>query len=368
MKGRVARIKPFSSYSLSLSSSSLASSKTNEKNIIDTGNLRVFSGIQPTGTLHIGNYIGALQQWVELQHQFDCNFCIVDLHALTIPQKSSIKEATLKTAAIYLAAGLDPKKCTIFVQSHVPAHSELAWILNCFTPMGWLDRMIQFKEKAQKSPTSPNLGLYAYPVLMAADILLYKASIVPVGDDQKQHLELARDLVAKFQHIYPNSTAFCLPHPMILKSGSRLMSLKNGNVKMSKSDHDDNTRINILDPPDIILKKFKSCKTDSFEGLEWDNPSRPEAANLLTIYQAVTNLSKEDALSEVQKMKWSQFKSVLSEAVVEKLKPIQSKYAELVEKGNDFSNVEMVLAQGCHKANQIANSNLVEVKRVLHLI
>lgn len=325
-------------------------------------NSRVLSGIQPTGSLHIGNYLGALKQWVDFQNVHQSFFCVVDLHAITVPQNpKKLREETFQSAAIYLAAGIDPEKSRIFVQSHVSAHSELAWILNCITPMGWLERMIQYKEKSAKQGESVGVGLFDYPVLMAADILLYKAQLVPVGDDQIQHLELTRDIARRFNEKFSRKSkpTFIEPQPLIVSEGARIMSLQDGTNKMSKSAENDNSRINLLDPPELIAKKIKRCKTDTGVGLEWDNPSRPEAQNLLSIYQCVTGKSKEDIAKEVASMNWGSFKGILADAVVAHLQPIQNKYNDLMQ-NKDY--LEDVLQKGRADASAIADRTLSEVK------
>jgi len=362
---------------------------------------RILSGVQPTGSLHLGNYLGAIKQWVEFQdtgrfaeaeslegEEFkdDPNveivnenfFCVVDLHAITVPQDpSELEESTLASAALYIAAGIDPTKSKVFVQSHVSAHAELAWLLNCATPMNWLERMIQFKDKAKKAGTeSVGVGLFTYPILMAADILLYQADRVPVGEDQRQHLELARDIVRRFNGEYckgnpykkrckkagiPSFPAFTEPEAMIVKAGgARVMSLADGTNKMSKSDPADGSRINVLDPPKVIRDKIKRCKTDSLPGVEWDNPDRPESTNLLNIYLAVQpGRTKDDILEEVKDMKWGDFKPVLAEAVVAHLEPIQKKYAEVRA---DEEYLRSVLKEGADAADEIAQRTLKSAK------
>src|SRR5690349_3643334 len=256
---------------------------------------RIFSGIQPTGNLHLGNYLGAIRNWVAMQSDYDCMFCIVDLHALTLPQDpKELREATREVTAAYVAAGIDPERCIIFNQSTVHEHTELAWLLGCLTPLGWLNRMTQFKEKAGKQRDNAVLGLYAYPVLMAADILLYKGTHVPVGEDQKQHLELARDIAGAFNRRY-DKEFFPLPEPLILGTATRVMSLRDGTKKMSKSDQSDYSRINMTDDADAVALKIQKAKTDphplpeSVEALA----ERPEADNLLGIYGALANLTME---------------------------------------------------------------------------
>jgi len=351
---------------------------------------RILSGVQPTGTIHLGNYLGAIRQWVELQRNSDNEkdeslFCVVDLHAITQPQDpKELGESTLMSAAIYLAAGIDPKKSKVFVQSHVPAHSELGWLLTCVTPMNWLERMIQYKDKADKiakngdNSSGVGVGLFTYPVLMAADILLYGATHVPVGEDQRQHLELCRDLVRRFNDKYckgnaykkrckkagmPTYPVFREPEAMIQKveGTARVMSLTDGTNKMSKSDANDYSRINVLDDPAVIRDKIKKAKTDAFVGLEWDNAERPEATNLLNIYLAVQppkeegGLSKEEIADQVKDMSWGDFKPILAEAVVAHLEPIQKTYKEIRENDTYLNDV---LKDGADAANEIALSKV----------
>ena len=260
---------------------------------------RVLSGVQPTGALHLGNWLGAIRNWVDLQETHDTFVCVVDLHAITVPHDPSrLAEDTRSTAALYLACGMDPKRCAVFVQSQVAAHSELCWLLNCVTPLNWLERMIQFKEKAVKQGDNVSLGLLDYPVLMAADILLYDADLVPVGEDQKQHLELARDIAQ--QRINSrfggkDTPVLKVPNPMILKEGARVMSLTDGRSKMSKSDPNEGSRITLLDPPELITKKIKRAKTDPERGLEFGNPDRPETDNLLGLYAILSGKEREQA-------------------------------------------------------------------------
>src|SRR5438874_8399 len=277
---------------------------------------RIFSGIQPTGNLHLGNYLGAIRSWVSLLHDFDCIFCIVDLHALTQPQDpDELRHSTREVTAAYIAAGIDPERCIIFNQSTVSAHAELAWLLGCLTPLGWLNRMTQFKEKAPKQREMAGLGLYGYPVLMAADILLYKATHVPVGEDQKQHLELARDVAGAFNRRY-EVDFFPLPEPQILGEATRVMSLRDGTKKMSKSDLSDMSRINMTDTPDLIAQKIRKAKTDpegplpsSVEGLA----GRPEADNLLTLYAALADTTKKAAVERFAGGQFSVLKNELTE-------------------------------------------------------
>ncbi len=327
------------------------------------GKQRVLSGVQPTGNLHLGNYLGAIRNWVDIQSQYENYFCVVDLHAITAPHNpATLASDTYTIAALYLACGIDLHYSTIFVQSHVSAHSELAWLLNCITPINWLEDMIQFKEKAVKQGENVNAGLLNYPVLMAADILLYDADKVPVGEDQKQHLELTRDLVNRLNHQFgtPENPVLKLPEPMIRTDGARVMSLADGTRKMSKSDPSDQSRINLLDSPDAIAKKIKRCKTDSVRGLTFDAPDRPEARNLLALYMLLSGKTKEVVTAECQDMGWGDFKSLLTETTIAALKPIQDQYKQIMD---DRTYLESVLHQGKEKASAIANQTLTKVKK-----
>ena len=332
---------------------------------------RVLSGVQPTGSLHLGNWLGAIRNWVGLQDSHDTFFCVVDLHAITVPHDPGrLAEDTLTTAALYLACGIDPARSTVFVQSQVSAHSELCWLLNCVTPLNWLERMIQFKEKAIKQGDQVSVGLLDYPVLMAADILLYDADLVPVGEDQKQHLELARDIAqqrinARFAPRDAEGEpipVLKVPEPLILKEGARVMSLTDGSSKMSKSDPNEGSRINLLDPPELITKKIKRAKTDPTMGLEFGNPERPEADNLLGLYAILSGKGREAAAAECQAMGWGAFKPILAEAAVEALKPVQERYAELRA---DRGTLEAVLQQGRERANAVASDSLERVRKAL---
>lgn len=307
----------------------------------------------------------------------DTYFMVVDLHAITLPHNpKELLSSTRSSAALYMACGIDPEKARIFVQSHVTAHAELAWLLSCVTPIGWLRKMIQFKEKSKKSGSEEvGTGLLTYPVLMASDILLYQSDLVPVGEDQRQHLELARDLAERTNYLFGGKKAkkmgckytrlFKVPDAFIPPAGARVMSLQDGTAKMSKSAESDSSRINLLDTPDQIASKIKRAKTDTFEGLEWDNPERPEAKNLLTIYQCVTGLSKEEVLQEVQGMRWGQFKPLLAEATVEHLRPIQEKYAEVM---NDVASLDKILAVGAEAASVEAHSTLGNVRQAMGFV
>jgi tryptophanyl-tRNA synthetase len=325
---------------------------------------RIFSGMQPTGNLHLGNYLGALRNWVKLQREFDCIFCIVDLHAITLPQDpAELRRATREVAAAYIASGIDPEHCLIFNQSTVHMHAELAWILGCFAPLGWLNRMTQFKEKAGKDRESASLGLYGYPVLMAADILGYKATHVPVGEDQKQHLELARDIAGAFNRRY-EMEFFPPPEPQIFGAATRVMSLRDGTKKMSKSDASDMSRINLTDDADTIARKIQKAKTDPLElpdsekGLE----GRPEAENLLGIYAALSDLSLKQAIEAQAGKQFSAFKKELAERAVAVLAPITTRMRELT---SDSGEIDAILRRGAEKADALSAPVLTEVKRIV---
>ncbi|MBI3451494.1 MAG: tryptophan--tRNA ligase [Rhodospirillales bacterium] len=325
---------------------------------------RIFSGIQPTGNLHLGNYLGAIRNWVALQKDFECIFCIVDLHAITQPQDPKLLRAhTREVTAAYIACGIDAETVTIFNQSTVAVHSELAWILGCLTPLGWLNRMTQFKEKAGKQRDNAGLGLYAYPVLMAADILAYKATHVPVGEDQKQHLELARDIAGAFNRRY-GIEYFPLPEPQIFGAATRVMSLRDGSKKMSKSDTSDMSRINLTDGPDQIAQKIKRAKTDphplpdDVKGLE----GRPEAENLLGIYAALTSKSLEEAVREFAGAQFSTFKGALAGLSVEVLGRIGDEMKRLMA---DPAHVDSILRRGAERAGALAGTYLREVQDIV---
>lgn len=325
---------------------------------------RVLSGVQPTGNLHLGNYLGAIRNWVEGQSQYENYFCVVDLHAITVPHNpANLAADTYTIAALYLACGIDLKYSRIFVQSHVSAHSELTWLLNCITPLNWLEDMIQFKEKAVKQGENVSVGLLDYPVLMASDILLYQADKVPVGEDQKQHLELTRDIAARFNYQFARENPVLkLPEPLIRKEGARVMSLTDGTRKMSKSDPSELSRINLLDTPEEIKQKIKRCKTDPIRGLTFDEPERPECNNLLTLYMLLSGKTKQAVADECRDMGWGQFKPLLTETVISALEPIQDKYeAVMADKGY----LESVLRDGREKAEAIANDTLSKVKAAL---
>ncbi len=327
---------------------------------------RVLSGVQPTGSLHLGNWLGAIRNWVDLQDTHDPFFCVVDLHAITVPHDPALlAESTRRTAALYLASGIDPSRSSVFVQSQVSAHSELTWLLNCVTPLNWLERMIQFKEKARRQGENVSVGLLDYPVLMAADILLYDADLVPVGEDQKQHLELARDIAqqrinARFAP--EESPLLKVPEPLILAAGARVMSLTDGRSKMSKSDPNEASRIQLLDPPELIVRKIKRAKTDPQRGLEFGNAERPEADNLLGLYALLSGSSREAVSRECAAMGWGQFKPLLAEATVEALRPLQERYGALrAEPGH----LESVLRDGRERATAVAQLTLERVRRAM---
>ncbi len=324
----------------------------------------VFSGVQPTGNLHLGNYLGAIKNWVKLQHQHQSIFCIVDLHAITVFQEpAALREATYQTLATYIACGIDPEKNTLFAQSTVSGHSELAWILSCHTPLGWLNRMTQFKEKAGSAKESAVLGLYGYPVLMAADILLYKATHVPVGEDQKQHLELARDIAGAFNRAY-KTEFFPLPEPLIMGEATRVMSLGDGTKKMSKSDPSELSRVNLTDNAAAIDKKFKKATSDStmgFESLE----GRPEALNLLTIYASLADISLKDAQNKFISAGYGGLKKELAALAVEKISPISSELNRLMK---DRPYLEGILKAGAEKAGEIAEKNMKDVRNLVGFV
>jgi len=328
---------------------------------------RIFSGVQPSGNLHIGNYLGAIKNWVSLQKSFECIFCIVDLHALTVKQNpKELPKNTLEVTAAYIASGIDPEKTLIFNQSAVSVHAELTWILSCITPLGWLNRMTQFKEKAGKKKESAVLGLYSYPVLMAADVLAYKATHVPVGEDQKQHLELARDIAGSFNRIY-NTNFFPLPEPQIFGEATRVMSLRDGMKKMSKSDESDFSRINMTDTKDLIVKKIQKAKTDTgvLPSKKEDLKNRPEVENLLGIYAAFNDKKLNLVMEEMAGKNFVEFKKLLTETVLEKMEPVSKKINELL---NNIDYLKKVLDIGKEKAHQIAFNHLKEIKKIVGLL
>ena len=323
--------------------------------------------VQPTGNLHLGNYIGAIKNFVDLQNEPEnnCVFCVVDLHAITLKQDPlELKNNIRETAATFIASGIDPTKSIIFNQSLVPAHSEGSWILSCIARMGWLNRMTQFKEKAGKDKEKASVGLYIYPVLMAADILLYNATHVPVGDDQKQHLELCRDIAQKFNNDYNVKDVLVPPEPLIQKQFSRIMSLKDGQKKMSKSDVSDLSRINLTDDKDKIVNKIKKAKTDPHpipENVK-DLDQRPEAENLLGIYSSLKRQSIEKTLEEFGGKNFSEFKNNLSELLVSNIEPISKEIKNLL---NNYDHLDKILLDGGAKANEIAEKKVREIKKII---
>ena len=331
---------------------------------------RVFSGVQPSGSLHIGNYLGAIKNFVEVQNDFDSIFCIVDLHAITVWQDPEIlSENIIEVAAAYIASGIDPDKATIFVQSQIPAHAELAWILNCISRIGWLNRMTQFKEKAGKNREKASVGLYVYPNLMASDILLYHANLVPVGDDQKQHLEITRDIAQKFNNDFGKvneNEFFPLPEPMILPVASRVMSLRDGVKKMSKSDSSEMTRIEFSDENDLIMKKIAKAKTDPLPmpSVIEELNDRPEINNLINIYSAFSDEKIEGVINKFEGKKLSEFKNDLCDVVINEMEPIRLRFKELK---NDKTYLKKILHDGMIKAKEKSDPIINEVKSIVGL-
>ena len=324
---------------------------------------RVFSGIQPTGNLHLGNYLGALRNWEETQTNYDNIFCIVDLHAITVPiDPQELHYSIRQLAALYLATGLDTRYCKLFVQSHVHEHAEMSWIMECFTPTGWLNRMTQFKTKAGEHPDSVMTGLYCYPVLMACDILLYQTNYVPVGEDQRQHIEFTRDLAQRFNSLY-GQQVFTIPEAQIREVGARIMALDDPLNKMSKSDPNPNSRINLLDDPKTIKQKIARATTDSLRLVAFD-PERPGITNLLTIYQLLTGKSQQEIEAEFAGKGYGDFKAALTEQLVATLEPIQKRYYELM---SDPAALENVLKQGADQVRPMAAATLQRVKDVVGL-
>ncbi|WP_432406100.1 tryptophan--tRNA ligase [Wukongibacter sp. M2B1] len=323
---------------------------------------RVFSGVQPTSQIHIGNYIGAIKRFVELQNDMDCFFCIVDLHSVTVPQDpKELYENSLQLAALYMAVGLDPSKVTLFIQSHVPAHAELSWLLQCNSYMGELNRMTQFKEKSLGKDTVTT-GLFTYPILMAADILLYDTHYVPVGNDQKQHLELCRDIAIRFNNKYGES--FVIPEPLIAKFGARIMSLDDATKKMSKSNENKHSKINLLDSPSKIKKSIMKAVTDSESEVRFDVENKPGVSNLMTIYNVLSGMSLDEIEGKYKGMGYGTFKKDLVEVVVSALEPIQSRYEEILKSGE----VEKVLKEGSQRANEVSNKILDRVKKKMGFV
>ena len=328
---------------------------------------KIFSGVQPTGNLHLGNYLGAIKNFVTLNNdtENECIFCVVDLHAITVKQDSKeLRNNIRETVATFIASGINPKKSIIFNQSQVSAHAEGAWILSCVARMGWLNRMTQFKEKAGKDKEKASIGLYSYPVLMAADILLYDATHVPVGDDQKQHLELCRDIAQKFNNDFEVDNFLQVPEPLIQKEFSRIMSLKDGSKKMSKSELSDLSRINLTDSKDQIINKIKKAKTDPMpmpNGLQ-ELDERPEAKNLLGIYASLTNTTLEKSIENFSGKNFSEFKESLSEILVNKIEPISIEIKKLFA---DQKYLDQILLEGVEKANLIASKKIQKIKEIV---
>ena len=328
---------------------------------------KIFSGVQPTGNLHLGNYLGAIKNFVDLNNEVknECIFCVVDLHAITVKQNpKELKDNILETVATFIASGIDPQKSIIFNQSKVPAHAEGAWILSCIARMGWLNRMTQFKEKAGKDREKASVGLYSYPVLMAADILLYDATHVPVGDDQKQHLELCRDIAQKFNNDFEKENFFQVPEPLIQKQFSRIMSLKDGSKKMSKSEISDLSRINLTDDKDQIINKIKKAKTDPMPMPKTvsELEERLEAKNLIGIYASLTNSNIEKSVESFIGKNFSEFKEKLSEVLVDKIEPISLEIKKLL---NDQTYLNKILQVGAEKANSIASKKIQNIKEIV---
>ncbi len=325
----------------------------------------VFSGMQPTGNLHLGNYLGAIRNWLKLQEQYRCLYCMVDMHAITVDHDpKQLAQATREVMAAYIASGVDPKRSIVFAQSQVKELAELAWVLNCVARIGWLNRMTQFKDKAGKNAEKMSVGLYTYPVLMAADILLYRATHVPVGDDQKQHVELARDIAQKFNNDFGVADFFPIPEPITQGPATRIMSLRDGTAKMSKSDPSDNSRINLTDDADTISNKIKRAKTDPLPlpEVEADLKDRPEADNLVSIYSAFTDKSKQAVLDEFKGGQFSTFKGALADVVVGKLSPIAGEMRRLMA---DPAELDRLMLQGADQARVIAAPIMAEVRRVV---
>lgn len=324
----------------------------------------ILSGIQATGRLTLGNYLGAIDNWVKMQEEYDCYYMIANLHSLTIRNNpEELKNNTLKILAIYIAAGLDPEKNIIFIQSQVKEHAELGWILDCYTYMGELSRMTQFKDKSAKHADNINAGLFTYPALMAADILLYQADLVPVGEDQRQHLEITRDIAERFNKLYGKT--FVIPDAYVRKSSARIMGLQDPESKMSKSATNLNDVIFLEDEPEVILKKFKKAVTDSENKVKFDPESKPGVSNLMQIYSAITNKTMEEIEKEFEGKGYGDFKMAVANSVIEKLKPIQDKYKEIL---NDKEYLEKVYTQGAENARKLASKTLEDVKNKIGIL
>ena len=323
-----------------------------------------YSGVQPSGNLTIGNYLGAIKNFPIYSEQYKCFYCVVDQHAITVRQvPAELRRRTYETIALYIACGLDPEKNTLYVQSHVPAHTEMAWMLNCFTMFGELSRMTQFKDKSQKHADNVNAGLFTYPVLMAADILLYQTNVVPIGHDQKQHLELARDIVDRFNQLYPDT--FTMPEPIIAKSGAKIMSLAEPTQKMSKSDENENAVVRILDAPDAIMRKFKRAVTDSDSEIRFDPENKPGVSNLLTIYSCFSGKSIDEAEREFDGKGYGDFKAAVGQVCCDKLIPVQEEYRRILA---DKAYLEEVMKKGADEASYYARKTLSKVRRKLGFV
>lgn len=323
----------------------------------------IFSGIQPSGDLTIGNYLGAIKNWVKLQDEYNSYFCVVDLHAITVPQKpADLRRRTLELLSIYLACGIDPEKNTLFIQSHVPAHAEAAWLLTCNSYMGELSRMTQYKDKSKKAGDSVGAGLFTYPVLMAADILLYQTDLVPVGKDQMQHLELTRDIATRFNNTY--SPTFNIPEGYVPKTGAKIMSLQDPTKKMSKSDDNLNSFILIMDPPDVIRRKISRAVTDSLGVVNYSD-DQPGVKNLLNILSAITNKTPEELVKDYEGKGYAELKSDVAEALVNELAPIQAKVNELLK---DKKALEAIYKEGALKASYVANKTLRKMQKKIGFI
>jgi len=317
----------------------------------------IFSGVQPSGNLTLGNYLGALRNFCRLQDEYNCYYCVVDMHTLTVRQNpEELRERSYALLALYLACGLDPDKNVLFLQSHVHSHAELSWVLGCYTYMGELSRMTQFKDKSQRHADNINAGLFTYPVLMAADILLYKSDLVPIGADQKQHLELARNIAERFNAVYGDT--FVVPEPFIPGNGARIMSLQEPDKKMSKSDTNVNNFVLITDPRDVIIKKFKKAVTDSGAEIRYDENEKPGISNLINIYASVKDVTRQDVEKEFEGGRYGDFKKAVGEAVADTLAPIQERYAEFI---SDKTYLESILKKNAEKASEKAESTVREV-------
>lgn len=325
---------------------------------------RIFSGVQPSGNLTIGNYLGAIKNWIPMQDEFECLYCVVDLHTLTVRQKpAELRQRSLNLLALYMACGLDPHKSILYLQSHVSAHAELAWILNCYTYMGELNRMTQFKDKSTRHADNINAGLYTYPVLMAADILLYQAELVPIGQDQKQHLEITRDIAERFNNVYGDT--FTIPEAYIPKIGAKIMSLQEPEKKMSKSDDNENAYVFILEEKDAIMRKFKRAVTDSEREIRYDEVNKPGVSNLISIYSSVTDKSFSDIEKEFEGRSYGDLKETVGMAVVDTLEPIQKKFNEYAA-NKDYLN--SILKENSEKAAYLARKTLSKVQRKIGLV